>query len=125
MRVSPALAPRLRALPENRGVEVVEGEILEMPPCMGAATLDDPESFWRKAGRPCPFVDLDEDNDDAATLVLNHIPEHTRPLTPALADAILADLSDDERARTLLRVSLALRSEPVIRKLYPSPDDLK
>lgn len=117
------LARELESLPENRGRKVEVGSRVEMAPCLSDAALTNQDAFWQQQGRPCPYIGLDDKNDTAATILLNHLPEHTRPLTPALADALLADASDDERASTLLRVSLALRSNAVIEKLYPSVDD--
>lgn len=119
------VAAELRELPENRGQVIEVGSRVAMPPCLPKHSLEDAGQHWNKQGRPCPYIDLDPRNDVAAALVLNHLPEHTRPLTPALADAMLADASDDERADTLMRVSAALRSEAVIEKLYPLADDSK
>lgn len=122
---SEQVAAELGALPENRGQVITVGSRVVMPPCLPQHSLEDAERHWNQQGRPCPYIDLDPRNDTAAHLVFNHLPEHTRPLTPALADALLADASNDERADTLLRVSAALRSEAVIEKLYPLADDTK
>lgn len=119
------VAGELSELPENRGQVITVGSRVAMPPCLPQHTIEDQSQHWNRQGRPCPYIDLDPRNDTAAHLVFNHLPEHTRPLTAALASAMLADASNDERADTLLRVSAALRSEAVIEKLYPLADNMK
>lgn len=92
---------------------------------MPDASLEDSTSYWQKRGRKCPYAPLSDENDAAASILLTTLPEHSRPIAPALADALLADLSNEERADTLLRVSTALRSEAVIAAMYPTVDDTK
>lgn len=118
-----AVAEALAALPENRGVEIVAGRRVLMPACMPDASLSEPSSYWQVAGRSCPYIDPDPRNDLVLRLVYNALPEHTRNLTPALAEASLSDVSDEERREILWRVSNTLRSQPVMNRLYPPMED--
>jgi hypothetical protein len=119
----PDIAERVRELPESRGLDVKSGVHVELEPCLPAHRLDDESEFWRKQGRPCPYIGLSAENDIAATLVINHLHEHVQNLTPVLAASLLADHSPEARAAVLLRVTNALRSGPVVDRLFPKVPD--
>jgi hypothetical protein len=93
---SAMLPPRL--------VEV--GEILEEEPCVN---LD----LYQKTfpGRECPRVELDVENEEAATLVQMRIGED--PLASAYFDIACGDLPREEQERILRRVMRAVGDERV------------
>jgi hypothetical protein len=90
------------------------GQILEEPPCLPWETL---EIIRAREGRPCPRVELDPDNQLAASVVMLSLREHTRPLIGPLTSG----MSKTERHRTFVRAAAALQSEAVIDWLTPKP----
>lgn len=82
-----------------RVVEV--GDLLEEEPCVNLEAYR--SSF---PGRECPRVDLEPENEEAATLVQMRLAED--PLAPAYFEAACGGLPPEERKRVLLRVMRAV-----------------
>lgn len=71
------------------------GETLLLESCVGAG-------YEAVYGKVCPRVELWPENAPAARIVFAALPMHTRPLLPAVVDAIAADLEPDEARRSVL-----------------------
>jgi hypothetical protein len=104
----------------GRGVEV--GEHVSEDPCLPAKHLASIES---ELGRPCPRVDLLSENREAAELVWLAVLEHLRPLFGPAFEALSEGLEPEERRRLVTRVSSVLKSDVVMRKLYPEPEETR
>lgn len=83
------------------------GEELELEPCVR------PDWPFRTPDHPCPREELWPENALGARLVFAALPEHTRPLMPAFARALLSDLPQWEADQVLVRVMRTLQSEQV------------
>jgi hypothetical protein len=104
----------------GRRVEV--GERLSEEPCLPTKHLASIESEF---GRPCPRVELLPENREAAELVWLAVLEHLRPLFGPAFEALSDDLEPEERRRLVMRVSAVLKSDVVMRKLYPDPEETR
>jgi len=98
----------------GRGVE--EGEHVEEGPCVPEYHLAAIREQW---GRPCPRVELDPDNVDAATLAFFMVQPHLRPLFDPYYAASLEGDPPEVRRALLIRVSNAVHSEQMLERLYP------
>lgn len=71
------------------------GDTLLLEPCVGP-------DYEARFGQRCPRVELWPENAAAAQLIFAALPAHTRPLLPAVVDAITAELEPSEARRTVL-----------------------
>lgn len=90
------------------------GEHVEEPPCVPDGWLARIEATQ---GRPCPRVELEPDNAEAAAAVMLSLGTHTAWLAGPTLEA--AGFDDDELAAVLGRVGAALLSPAVVERLYP------
>ena len=117
--VSGRLTEQIRQMPLMSGQDVEDGHVA-LPACKPTSELESERAPWRKAGRPCPFVELSPENWQAADVVTYSLSEHTRGLSDLYAETVVLGLPQPDRAPFLDRVLSALQSEPVRQKLYPS-----
>lgn len=116
------IAAEIMSMPLMSGQSLPASGRVSLAPCYPRATLASENAPWSKAGRPCPFVALSDDNSAAADVVLYSLTEHTRGLAEQYAEAISSEMEPHERGPFYDRVIAALRSGPVMQKLYPEPE---
>jgi len=95
------------------------GESLDMEPCV------DTVEHEKQYGRECPRVELWPENRTAAELVFATLPEHTRGLLPAFAEALVAEMGDEARG-VVLRAFRTLQGAAVtgwLKAQYTPKDD--
>ncbi len=109
-----AVKAAIRAHPEVWGElgmdaepQVRAGDELCLEPCV------DPVRHRQVHGRDCPYVELWGENAVAARLVFATLPEHTRPLMSLYAEAVTADMTDEDRDAAIVRTVRALQSRAV------------
>lgn len=82
------------------------GETIELEPCVAP-------DYAERYGRDCPRVELWPENEAAASLVFAALPEHTRGLLQAYAEAVTAEMEEIEGRAVVLRAFRALQGEAV------------
>jgi hypothetical protein len=92
----------------ERDPQVRVGDDLQLDPCV------DIVRHQAMHGRACPYVELWPENEIAARLVFAALPDHTRPLMAAYADALTADLAESDARAIVIRTVRVLQSEPVL-----------
>lgn len=104
---------------ERVGEEVLHdpGAVVELDPCIGDGELS---VIAKRYDRPCPRVDLMEENELPALVARATMQKHTVPI--ATAALIVQTLIDPDDALPILgRVLNVLTTEKVLDLLYPAP----
>lgn len=85
-------------------------------PCIDADILIDPKTAWRKAGNPCPRIELLPQNAPAVQAINYILSEELRPGWPSVfeAEADAAGLDPEGRRALLGHISAALHDGEVI-----------
>jgi len=88
----------------------------EEAPCQSKGVL---AAIEEETGRPCPRVELDEENADVSKLLTFVLSESLRPLAPAVLDATFPPRARGARSSALRRLSTAVNHPEVVAVLYP------
>ena len=91
------------------------GDELNEQPCVAEHEL----GVYEQMGRPCPRVDLDPLNADAAEATVLSIRPDVRHLVDPYLQAVAED--PEERAALILRVAGTLQNGRVVEFLHPKP----
>ena len=104
-----------RELSELLPRTVSKGDELNEPECVAKHEL----GVYEQLGRPCPRVDLDPENVEAAEAMNLSIRADLRHLAEPYLLAVAED--PEERASLILRVAGTLRNARVTEILHPPP----